>query len=318
MQTARSILVLFLMLSPAAYAEEPWKAPRKAHGAPDIEGVWTNITATPLERPAAFDAPTTTEERAAAFEKASPETFLADTSDGIGGRQSEWWEIGTRMTRIGGEIRTSLIVDPPSGKLPYSEQGRALLGARQKAVLQDYDGPEIRPSPERCLAGGSGATGAPMFTARYNGNYRIVQTEDHVVIAMEQNREVRIVPLSVGQRPAPELRRWMGYSVGRWEGETLVVETTGFKPGDAFKPSSPIYVSENAKVTERFTRLSPDELLYQYEVDDPAVFSQSWRAEQVFGPSTGAMYEVACHEANYSLPGILAGGREQDRRRAAK
>src|SRR5262245_29776144 len=164
-------------MSAPAFAQEAWKAPRKAYGAPDLEGVWTNNTATPLERPAAFDAPTTTEERAAAFIKASGDAFLSDNSDGIGGRQSEWWEVGEQMTRINGEIRTSIIVEPASGKMPYSAEGKARLSKAQSDMLTVYDHPEARPSSERCLAGGSGSTGAPIFTARYNGHYQFVQTK---------------------------------------------------------------------------------------------------------------------------------------------
>jgi hypothetical protein len=303
-------------MSPHAAAQAPWKAPRTADGVPDLGGVWTNITATPLERPASFDALVTTEERASAFAVTSREAFLNDDSDGIGGRQSEWWEVGADMTRIGGEIRTSVIVEPADGKLPYTEAGRRLLAKARGDMVQVYDHPEARPSPERCLAGGSGATGAPIFTARYNGNYQFVQTADHLVISMEQNGLTRIIPFRAGPRSAP--RRWMGHSLAHWDGEALVVETEGFLPGDAYKPSSPIYISENAKVTERFTRVAPTEILYQYTVEDPDVFSRTWRGEQLFYATPNRVLETACHEGNYSLAGILAGGRELDRRRAAK
>ncbi len=313
MRVCGSVVAIFLLaLWPHAAAQDAWKAPRKAYGAPDLEGVWTNATATPLERPAAFDALTTTEDRARAFMDASRKAFLNDNSDGIGGRQSEWWEIGEDMTRIGGEIRTSVIVDPADGKLPYSAAGKARLMKAQQDMLRAYDHPELRPSPERCLVGGSGATGVPMFTARYNGHYQIVQTADHLVISMEQNGQTRIIPLRQEPRSAP--RRWMGYSAARWEGDTLAVETDGFMPGDAYKPASAILVSETAKVTERFTRISPTEILYQYTVEDPETFNRTWKGEQLFYAANSRPYEVACHEGNYSLPGILAGGRAFDRR----
>jgi hypothetical protein len=314
MRISGSILVVLAMLCSSAAAQEPWKAPRKAYGAPDLEGVWTNKTATPLERPAAFDAPTTTEERAVAFIAASKKAFLDDNSDGIGGRQSEWWEIGDYMTRINGEIRTSVIVDPPNGKMPYNAEGKARLAKAQNDMLRVYDHPEARPGPERCLMGGSGSTGAPIFTARYNGNYQFVQTKDHLVISMEQNGLMRIIPLR--KEPRVGERRWAGFSRGHWEGDTLVVETDGFKPGDAYKPASAIYVSEDAKVTERFTRVSPTEMLYQYAIDDPTVFTQTWRGEQLFYTTSNHVMESACHEGNYSLPGILAGGRRMEKRAA--
>jgi len=313
MAIGRLVVALVLMSAPA-FAQEAWQAPRTAHGAPDLAGVWTNKTATPLERPAAFDAPTTTEERAVAFVAASNNAFLDDDSDGIGGRQSEWWEIADYMTRINGEIRTSVIVDPPNGKMPYSAEGKARLAKGLNDMLYVYDHPEARPGAERCLMGGSGSTSAPIFTARYNGHYQFVQTRDHLVISMEQNGLVRMIPLR--EEPRAGGRRWAGFSRGRWEGDTLVVETDGFKPGEAYKPASPIYVSEEAKVTERFTRISPTEILYQFAIADPAAFTQTWRGEQLFYATSNYVMESACHEGNYSLPGILAGGREIDRRKA--
>jgi hypothetical protein len=310
MGVVRLIAAIALMSAPA-FAQQ---APRTSFGAPSLEGMWTNITATPLERPAAFDALTTTPERAAAFGKASKDGFLADNSDNIGGRQSEYWEVSTEMLRINGEIRTSIITDPPNGKMPYSEEGKARLAKFQNAMLNIYDDPEARPGPERCLTGGSGTSGAPIFTARYNGHYQIVQTKDHILIAIEQNGLRRIIPL----RPEPKAgpRSWAGNSVGHWEGDKLVVETQGFMPGDAYKPASNIYVSENARVTERFTRISREEILYQFVIDDPAAFTQIWRGETLFHAATDRSFETACHEGNYSLPGILSGGRAIERRTA--
>ena len=273
--------------------------------------MWSSQTATPLERPASFEGPTTTEEKAAAFVISSPEAFQADTSDGVGARVSEWWEFGGQMTRINGEIRTSLIVDPADGKMPYSEAGRAKLRQLMAAVFANFDGPEARPATERCLAGGSGATGAPLFVPRYNANYQIVQTPDYLVLSMEAGREARIIRIGAPRLP-PTMRRWMGDSVARWEGDTLVVETAGFVPGDAFKPSAPILVSANAQVSERFTRISVGEILYRFTVDDPETFSRPWTAEMILHATQNRMFEYACHEANYSLEGMLAGGRVQE------
>jgi len=177
--------------------------------------------------------------------------------------------------------------------------------------LPNFDGPEARPATERCLAGGSGATGAPLFVPRYNANYQIVQTPDYLVLSMEAGREARIIRLSAPRLP-PAMRRWMGDSVGRWEGDTLVVETAGFVPGDAFKPASPLLVSENARVTERFTRISAGEILYRYTVEDPGTFSRPWTAEMILHATRDRMFEYACHEANYSLESMLAGGRMQE------
>jgi hypothetical protein len=315
MRMCGPLLAVCLALCPGAEAQGTYRAPRTSFGAPDLQGVWSTLTATPLERPAVFDGPVTTEDKAKAFAAAAPEAFQSDNSDGIGARVSEWWEFGAEMTRIGGQMRTSLIVDPPDGKMPYSEAGRAKLKALQAAVFANFDGPEARPSTERCLAGGSGATGAPLFVPRYNANYQIVQTADHVVISMEQNREVRIIRLNDTSRLPPEMRRWMGDSVGRWEGDTLVVETINFVPGDAFKPSSPILVSEHARVTERFTRISSGEILYQYTVEDPDVFSRTWKAEMILSATKNQIIEYACHEGNYSMYGMLTGGRVKEKAR---
>jgi hypothetical protein len=300
--------VLALTLASPALAQG--SLPRTAWGAPDLQAVWSNLTLTPLERAPVFDSLTTSPESAARFEASSRTGFLDDESDGVGGRQSEWWELGTGMMEFDGVIRTSLVVTPANGRLPYSEAGRARLAAAQRAVLSNFDGPEIRPSPERCLTGGSGATGAPFFMARYNPHYRLVQTRDHLVIAMEQNGNVRIIPIA--ETPAPPFRRWMGTSWARWEGDTLVVETSGFMPGDAFKPASPILVSENARVIERFTRLSDHALLYEFSVEDPDVFSETWSVQHILSATNAPMYEYACHENNHSLPNILLGARVRE------
>lgn len=294
-----------------ALAQPAVPLPRTSFGAPDLEGVWSSLTATPLERPPAFDGPTTTAERAAAFATSNPEAFQSDSSDGVGARQSEWWEFGAEMTQINGEIRTSLIVDPPDGRMPYSDAGRARLRQLQADVFVNFDGPEARPATERCLAGGSGATGAPLFVPRYNANYQIVQTRDYLVLSMEAGREARVIRIGAPRLPA-QMRRWMGDSVGRWGGDTLVVETEGFVPGDAFKPASPILVSEKAHVTERFTRISGGEILYRYTVVDPQTFVRPWTVEMILHATQDRMFEYACHEANYSLEGMLAGGRRHD------
>lgn len=312
-----ALFAVWMACAPAA-AQQATQPLRTSFGAPDLQGVWSTLTATPLERPPAFDGPTTTEGRAAAFIIASEKAFLSDTSDGIGARDSEWWEFGSDMTRINGQIRTSLIVDPPDGKMPYSDAGRARLRALQAAVLADFDGPESRPSTERCLAGGSGATGAPLFVPRYNANYQIVQTKDHLVISMEQNREVRIVRLNGAPHLPDSMRRWMGDSIGWWDGDTLVVETINFVPGDAFKPASPLLVSHKARVTERFTRLSAREILYAYTVEDPETFTQTWRAEMLLTATDHPVLEYACHEANYSMTGMLAGGRAKEARKSGR
>ena len=286
-------------------------APR--HTSPrDLSGLWTNATLTPLERPPGFNGLVTTEAAAADFEKRRPAEFLASGSEGVGARESEFWELGTRMTRVRGEIRTSIIIDPRDGKLPYSEAGRRLLATAAAGMLAATEGPEVRPSPERCLMGGGGASGVPMFAANYNANYLFVQTADHLAIWSEMGGSVRIIPLTKRSPLPPHIRPWMGDSASHWEGNTLVVETRNFNPAESHKIPAPIYVSQDAVVTERFTRLSPMEVLYDFSVDDPKPFTRPWRGEGIFRASKGPMFESACHEGNYSLPGILAGARREE------
>jgi hypothetical protein len=311
MWTRAAIVSACIALSAPALAQQG-NVPRTSFGAPSLEGVWSTQTATPLERPAAFDGPTTTEEKAKAFAASVPEVFQSDNSDGVGSRTSEWWEFSEHMTRIGGEIRTSLIVDPRNGRMPYSDAGRVRLKKLQDEVMTAFEGPEARPSPERCLSGGSGSSGVPLFVSRYNTNYQIVQTREYLVLYMEQNRDVRLIRIG-GERLPDAMKRWMGDSIGHWEGDTLVVETTGFVPGDAFKPSAPLLVSENALVTERFTRISDTDILYRYTVEDPSVFTQAWTVEMLFSATANRLHEYACHEGNYSMTGMLAGGRVKER-----
>jgi hypothetical protein len=280
----------------------------RAH--PDtLSGRWTNATATPLERPAEFASLTVNDAEAAAFAERSRKAFLA-APDEVGGRQSDWFELGQRPTRIGGAWRTSLIVDPPNGKLPYSGEGKQRLAERQAANLGAFDNPEERPPPERCLAGGSGSTGAPILNPPYNANYVFVQTSEAIAILAEMNHDVRIIRLGEDSHLPPALRPWMGDSVGRWESETLVAETCNFNAGEAFKPSLPLYISPDAVVTERFTRISPGEILYAFTVDDPVAFTQPWRGEALFTATASPLYEYACHEGNYSLESILSGARQ--------
>lgn len=278
----------------------------------DLNGLWTNVTVTPIERPAAFDGPTTTEAKAKAYETANPQAFNAADIDTIGGRQTEWWEYGGPMIRIGGQIHTSMIVEPAEGKLPYTAAGRTLMEAKLKTRTSGFDNPEDRPPTERCLMGGSSSSSVPMMPHWDNSHYQIVQTRDFVAIRMESGRDPRIIRLGGGGHPPPAIRPWAGDSVGHWEGRTLVVETTNLNPGEAFKSPQPLYISRDAKVTERFTRVSAGEIVYDFIVDDPAVYARPWRAQLVFRTSKGPLFEYACHEGNYALPGILAGARHDE------
>ncbi len=284
--------------------------PQPGHAASrSLEGLWTNVTATPIERPAEFDGPTTTEPRAKAFEASSSKAFDSAQVDDIGGRQTEWWEYGGPMVRVAGKIHTAIIVDPADGLLPYIPTGRAMMERALKSRLSGFDNPEERPPTERCMMGGSSSSSVPMMPHFDNSHYKIVQTRDAVVIWMESGRDPRIIRLNVKSHLPAAFHPWAGDTIAHWEGRTLVAETTNLNPGEAFRSPQALYISAAAKVTERFTRIAADAFLYSFTVDDPAIYARPWRGELVFHKSKGPIYEFACHEGNYALPGILAGAR---------
>jgi hypothetical protein len=282
----------------------------------DLTGLWTSASLTMLERPEAAPTRIVAEPQSAAIEKRVMAADAADTDD-VGGRSSEvgFWNFGGRFARIDGQVRASWIVDPEDGRLPFRPEGLAAR-AREQTRHSDSANPETRTVSEQCLLTGWAGAGPPMLNAPYANAYQIVQTKDHVAIAIEAVHDVRIVTLVAGPadaRHGPEaLSRWMGDSVGWWEGATLVVETTHFNPGDAVKMPTSLYVSPQAKVTERFSRMADGRLRYGFTVDDPATYTKPWRAEMVFNPIPGALMEYACHEGNYGLSGILAGARHEE------
>jgi len=299
------LLALSLLAGGAAAAERR----------PDLEGVWSYAWITTLERPPAFPELELTEAQAKAYE--AGHTGVPDAAAGgpVGQDTTEWWDMGGQVGRIAGRPRSSWIIEPANGKLPYSPAGFAALAAARAAAGRP-DNPEGRPAPERCLMGLGGTSLPPMLNGSYNGQLRIVQTPENVVVLTEMNVGPRIIPLG-DDRHEPGAA-WSGHSVGRWEGSTLVVETTGFHRGAEWRTPSPLYISAAGKVTERFTKMGPNEIRYAYAVDDPAIFSQVWRGEMPLRRSRQPMFEFACHEGNYSLSGILGGARQQEREAATK
>jgi hypothetical protein len=295
-------MVLVLALAAGA-AQAQGKPARGRAATPDFSGVWTNVTATPIERPKGLTSPTLDAAGEAAFLKSYWKTNAEADADEVGGGESEWWERGTAMLHIAGQARTSMITDPADGRLPWSQAGRAALA---KGFANSFDNPEVRPVNEQCLGGAPSRT--PMMPHRSNSLYRFMQTRDHLVIYAEAGREPRIIRLG-GTHPAARLHKWIGDSVAHWEGKTLVVETEDFNPREAVRWPYPVVVGPDARVTERFTLLGPAEILYQFTVDDPADYTRPWSGELIFNATKGPIYEYACHEANYSLPGILAGAR---------
>ena len=314
----------------APASAQAYKAPRNAFGQPDLEGVWTNASVTQLERPALFKSLVITEAQARMMEQGMARFRNADAGptdpnapapkagDDPGGYNAFWIDPGTRVGSIQGEYRSSWIVEPADGKLPYSPAGRALFAAEVNRIRTNFDGPEGRQLAERCLLGFGSTAGPPMMNVLYNNTYQFQQARNHVAILVEMNHDARIIRLVSKEgekaRPPAHIRPWMGDSVGWWDGDTLVVETTHFNPGEQLRPGIPttFLISKDAKVTERFTRVSPTQIRYEFTVDDPKAFTQPWRGEMPFNATKGPVYEYACHEGNYALPGILAGARRTE------
>jgi hypothetical protein len=302
--------------SAGSAAAGAWTVPRTPDGHPDFQGVWSYATLTPLERPAEFAGKEfLTEQEAAAYEKRRLVDNNMDRRDG--GAEADvtrayndfWWDRGTKVvvTR-----RTSLVVDPPDGRIPpLTPEARKRAAARTEARrLRPADGPEDRPLMERCILFGAG--GAPMLPTAYNNNAQFIQTRDQMVIVNEMVHEVRIIALDGRPRLPGNVRQWLGDSHGRWEGDTLVVETANFTDKSNFRGSS-----ENLRLTERFTRVAEDTLLYEFTVDDPTSFTRPWRVELPLWKSPELLYEYACHEGNTGMAGVLAGFRKAEAEEAA-
>jgi hypothetical protein len=296
----------------------PRARPASAHDLPshDLTGVWTNAWYTKLERPKAFKALVATPAEAVAYEapRRALHGEIASVKDVLGQNESEFPDNGPGLARIRGEIRSSWIVDPPDGKVPWTAEARARLYIGTHPP-DDFDNVEARDTEERCLTAPGAA--APILNSHDANLIQIVQTPGWLAIVGEKNHDTRIVRLEgAGPAPAPGpdprgagVRNWAGSSVGRWEGATLVVETTGLRPG-LTKIQDALTLSDHARVVERFTRTGPAEIAYLFEVEDPSLFTRPWRGEMIFRPAEGQIYEYACHEGNYSLPSILAAARQ--------
>jgi hypothetical protein len=298
----------------SALAAQPYRAPRTAYGQPDLQGFWTNLWLTQLERDPATPLTYATPAEEVAYEARSAKARAAQEASGLGQGVSEWHP-ELKPARIDGRLRTSWIVSPADGRLPYRPGAQARFDAiNDAAVRQDAEGPENRTPGDRCLMAGFGASGPPFLNPRVAAVKQIVQTRTEIALLSEMNHDVRIVRLGTKARPPrhppANVRMWMGDSVGWWEGETLVVETSNFHPQEQFRAM--FLMSPDARVTERFTRVSRAEILYEWTVDDPATFTQAWRAQMPLAADPGPIYEFACHEGNYGLTDMLATARRND------
>jgi len=314
--------VFVLLLGGLSAEAAEWVSPRTAEGDPDLQGIWTSATITTLERPSRYRDLTISDEEALAWEKRNAENYAAidevpeegvEQGGDVGGYNSFWMDPGTQVMRIDGKPRTSQLIWPEDGRLPWRFGARLKLGGFLYRLTSVFDGPEQRPLGERCLVGFGSTAGPPMLPVLYNNHYQIVQSQGHVMILVEMNHDVRIIRLG-GTHPPQNVRPWFGDSIGHFEDQSLVVETTNFHPGQSFREAitHQFYMTQDAKVTESFTRTGPDEILYRFEVDDPGAFTDVWIGELVLRRTPERIYEYACHEGNYALPGILAGARLEE------
>jgi hypothetical protein len=353
-----SLGFLTIPFTPVGAQGRTWVAPRTADGKPDLQGNWSNETQTPLER-RGNQGLALTDEQAAALEKRaelvaefrdrpsdpnapppskggddrlSPpgeKSFVEQISEAaggaVGGYNGFWLDPGNKVIRIDGVARSSIIVDPPDGRVPaLTAEGKQRMSERIARMRKfgEYDHPEVRPLSDRCIISFGSNAGPPMLPNYfYNNNYTIVQTKDYVMIMTEMNHDARVIRMGATKHVPSQVRPWFGDSIGRWEGDTLVVETTNIHPTQLAQ-TSPLWpyrgASDKLKVTERFTRTSQEVLLYKFTVEDPSTFTTPFSGELPFNRIDENIYEYACHEGNYALPGILAGAREEERAKAEK
>jgi hypothetical protein len=288
-------------------AARAWTAPRTPWGHPDLQGFWTNTTTTPLQRPAelkdkaVLDGAELAERDRLVAERANQD---APPRPGNPGTYNDFWYERGALNR-----RTSLIIDPPDGRLPPLTADAQQRAAEARRGRGPADSPEDRSAYERCITRGLPGAMMPGF---YNHNYQIVQTPDYVVILVEMIHDARIVPLNARSAAAPGIRNWLGRSRGRWEGQTLVVETTGFNDNVREQSLIAFSTGENLRLTERFTRTGPDTIDYQFTVDDPSFYTRPWTAAVPMVRIDGPIFEYACHEGNYGMGGILRGARVEE------
>jgi hypothetical protein len=308
---------LFVALAAGQAARPAAKAgavPRTPEGRPDFQGVWNFSSLTPLERPAEFTGkPTMTAAEAAQYEKTVTERNNADRRDGTVDQDvaraynDAWYDRGTHVAFINGVARTSLVVDPADGHIPALTAEAQQRQAARAQLRREHpaDGPEDRSLAERCLGFNAGP---PMLPGPYNNYMQVYQFKDHVVIFNEMIHDARIVPTDGRSHQPSSVRRYLGDSIGRWEGDTLIVDTTNFTDKTNFRGAS-----ERLHLVERLSRPDANTLLYEFTVDDPSSFTKPWSAALPMKRTDEQLYEYACHEGNEAMIGILGGARYEDK-----
>jgi hypothetical protein len=291
---------------------------RTADGKPDLQGVWDFRTLTPMERPSELGGKEVlTDQEAAEFERKNArnqDDRTATARGNVNGAPTNtdvekayndfWWDFGKKVV---GTKRTSLIIDPSDGKIPsLTAEAKERASARQARYARPAVGPEDRGVGERCLLGFN--SGPPMIPSAYNNNVQIFQTSDTVVLLNEMVHNARVIPMDGRPHVPQNVRQWVGDSRGRWEGDTLVIETTNLRGETAFGNST-----SNLRLTERFRRVDADTLLYEFTVNDPTTWTKPWTAQVPMTRSEGSLYEYACHEGNYGMMNLLSAARATDK-----
>src|SRR5438067_6333616 len=307
-------LAVGLFAAPAAAqsrAESPkkWTTPRTPDGQPDLQGIWTNATITPFERPRELAGKEYfTEQEAVEYEKkvvaeSNRDRRGSDPIADVGGAYNEFWF--DRGTKVVPTRRTSIVVDPPDGRVPpLTSAAQKAVAARAAIARRPPEGPEDLPPVVRCIVWPT--SGPPMLPTAYNNNYQILQGPGYVAILVEMIHDMRIISLDGRPHIPANIRQWLGDSRGRWEGNTLVVDTTNFTDKTNVRGSD-----KDLHLIERFTRTGENTIMYEFTVDDPTAFTRVWKGEIPLTKAPGPIYEYACHEGNYSMGGILKGARAQ-------
>jgi hypothetical protein len=308
--------VAFLLVTASlAGQSQKWTPQRTPDGQPDLQGFWTNSTYTPLERPKGVTKEFFSRDEAAAMERRAAAEESEQTVPGtIADVHYDFTQFGLDRNQnpLGSNLRTSLIVDPVDGTLPpltAEGQRRAAERAEEAKRVGRWDSAQSNQLDDRCVI--FAGAGPPMLPQSYNGNYQIVQSRDHVMILFEMAHDVRMIPLDGRPHLPDTIREWMGDSRGRWEGDTLVVETKNFNGKNPLRDSS-----EHMRVIERFTRVDADTIRYQFTIDDQSTWTKPWSAELSLKQTKGPLFEHACHEGNYGLYNTLLGARLEEKKAA--
>lgn len=309
------------------FAYEP---PRMADGKPSLQGTWSNASITRLQRNSNHSKLIIDDNELQKLTDAHPQVVRQKTDDHLDpddglldgkdlargrGYNAFWIDPGKEYGLVKGTRRSSWITDPANGRIPFKQRDRRAASPAEESSEGDERaiaaGPEARSLGERCIIGFGGTGGPPMLNTLYNNTYQIVQTSDYIMILVEMVHDARIIPIKDKKPLDSSIPRWLGNSIAWWDGDTLVVETTNWHPEQAKR--GPVNISQNGKVTERFSRYSDEQIFYAFTVEDPEYYLQPWKGELSFNAIDEHVYEYSCHEGNLGLEGILQGARAKER-----